>query len=542
MEKFLSNTKLFIFSKQKDILSSALILAAMIVVSRLFGFLRYRTLATYFSKEDLDIFLSAFRIPDFIFEVLVSGALTAAFIPLFIKYEKNKEELNNNISSIINFVMIGLFAFIIIFFFLADYIVPIITPGVSPANIKIITDLSKILLIGQLPILVMGYILSGIAQANKVFLITAIAPILYNLGIIMGTMMFSATLGIYGPVIGVIIGAFLFFISQVPIFFLSHFQYKFAVLKHKVLHEFTILFLPRIFAVITAQIDLTIDMSLSTLLGPGSYTIFYFAQHLQFFPVAFIGMAFGQASLPYLSDLFKEEKIDEMKKLFVDSCLQLLFLTIPIAIFFIFARTPIVRFFFGGEKFDWEGTVLTAKTMSYFALSLPLHTIFYFIVRAFYATFDTKTPFLINVLSILLNTILSLLFIFVLKLPVWSLAISFSIAISINVFILFGLFYKKVHGFNIGKLLIHTFKICMAAGISGLISYPLMKLFDLLILDTTRTINIFYLLAIIFPFFSLVYLFISWLINIEEIYILTNLIKKIRQIKRKSVEINPNIT
>ncbi|HLL61272.1 MAG TPA: murein biosynthesis integral membrane protein MurJ [Candidatus Nitrosocosmicus sp.] len=542
MVKFLSTTKRVIFARQKDILSSALILALMIVVSRLFGFLRYRTLATYFSKEELDIFLASFRLPDFVFEVLVSGALTAAFIPIFIKYEKNSKELHNNISSIINFIMLGLTAFLVVIYLLSGFIIPLITPGMSESDIDTIIKLSRVLLIGQLPILVVGHILSGVAQANKIFIITAIAPILYNLGIILGTILFAPTLGLYGPVIGVVLGSVFFLISQIPIIFITKFKYYLYSFNKKILHEFVTLFLPRFFSVITAQIDLTIDMSLSTLLGPGSYTIFFFAQHLQFFPVAFIGMAFGQASLPYLSDLYKEKKIEDLKKLFIDSCLQLLFLTVPLAIFFIFARTPIVRFFFGGEKFDWEGTVLTAKTMSYFALSIPLHTLFYFITRAFYATFDTKTPFIINVASIAVNTLLSLLFIFVFHLPVWSLAIAFSISISINVIVLFILFYKKIGTFSLKRLFFNTFKICIASGVSALLSYPIMKLFDVLILDTSRTINIFFLISIVFGIYMSVYLFLAWLINIEEIYILKSVLGKIKQTKKDNVEINTNIT
>ena len=129
--------------------------------------------------------------------------------------------------------------------------------------------------------------------------------------------------------------------------------------------------------VLVHQVDATIDLTLTSLLGAGSYTVFYLAQHLQLLPVSVIGMAYGQASLPYLSELFQEKKIDQFKKIVADSILSLFFLTIPIASFFIFARTPLVRLFFGGQKFDWAATVQTAVALSYFALSLPVHSIYY---------------------------------------------------------------------------------------------------------------------------------------------------------------------
>jgi putative peptidoglycan lipid II flippase len=536
MDKLFSSTKKIIFTKQKDILSSALILAVMIVVSRFFGFIRFRTLATYFSKEELDLFFAAFRIPDFVFEILISGALTSAFIPLFIKYEKDKDELNRKVSSIINFIMVGLFIFVILAFIFADKFVPFLTPGFSKDKIDTIIILSRILLLSQLPFLVLGNILSGIAQANKTFIITAIAPILYNLGIILGTILFVNSLWIYAPIVGVIIGGFLFFIVQVPVAFVIGFKYRFFSFDKKTFKEFFTLFLPRVLTILTTQIDLTIDLILSSLLGAGSYTIFFFGQHLSLFPVSFIGMAFGQASLPYLSDLYKENKFQEIKKIFVNSLLQLLYIIVPISLFFIFARTPIVRLFYGGEKFDWEGTVLTALTLSYFAITIPLHTIFYFINRAFYATYDTKTPFLVNFFSVFINVIFSLLFVFVFKAPIWSLAISFSISITINVILLIAFFYRKIGGFDIVKLLLNTTKIYLISFISAFISYGLMKILDKLVLDTTRTINIAILLSSVGFFFLAIYLFLSWLLNVEEVYVLSQLMVKMGEMKRKISE------
>lgn len=536
MDRLFNNTKKIIFTKQKDILSSALILSVMIVVSRFFGFIRFRTLATYFSKEELDLFFAAFRIPDFVFEILISGALTSAFIPLFIKYEKNKEELNRKVSSIVNFLMAGLAIFVIIAFIFADRLVPFLTPGFSKEKIDTIVSLSRILLVSQLPFMVLGNILSGIAQANKTFIITAIAPILYNLGIILGTILLGDSLWIYAPVMGVVIGGFMFFIVQVPVAFIIGFKYQLFSFDKKTFKEFFTLFLPRVLTILTTQIDLTIDLILASLMGAGSYTIFFFGQHLSLFPVSFIGMAFGQASLPYLSDLYKESKFHEIKKLFVDSLLQLLYLIVPISLFFIFARTPIVRLFYGGVKFDWEGTVLTALTLSYFAITIPFHTIFYFINRAFYATYDTKTPFFINFFSVLLNIIFSLYFVFVLKAPIWSLAISFSISITINVILLIIFFYKKIGGFDVHKLLLNTTKIYLISFVSAFISYGLMKILDKLVLDTTRTINIAILLTSVGFFFLSIYLFLSWLLEVEEVYVLSQLMVKMKEMKRKISE------
>ena len=104
MERLLKKTQDFIFAKQKSIFSSAVLLSFMIVLTSLSGFLRYRILAGYFNKEELDIFFASFRIPDIIFEILITGALTSTFIPIYLKYKANKKELSENISSIINLI------------------------------------------------------------------------------------------------------------------------------------------------------------------------------------------------------------------------------------------------------------------------------------------------------------------------------------------------------------------------------------------------------------------------------------------------------
>jgi putative peptidoglycan lipid II flippase len=537
MENLLRNTKKLIYKRQHDILSSALILSIMIIISRVFGLIRYRTFATFFTKEELDIFFAAFRLPDLVFEILITGALSSAFIPIYIKYKKDPKELYTNISSIINLVFLSLAVIIVIIVIFADPIVRIMTPGFTDAQVEYVVYLSRILIVGQLPFLVMGNMLSGISQANQTFMISAIAPIVYNIGIIGGTIILAPYLWLFGPVIGVVFGAFLFFIVQVPTMYILRFNYRPFTFNKKVLHEFITLFVPRTLSVITTQIDLTIDLTLSTLLGSGSYTIFYFAQHLQLFPVSFVGVAFGQASLPYISNLFKDGQIATIKKLFVDSILQLLYISIPLSLFFIFARTPIVRIIFGGRKFDWIGTNSTALTVSIFALSIPMHTIFYFITRSFYASHDTRTPFVINFMSVALNASLSYFFISYLKLGVWSLGLAFSIAVSINVIALITAFYFKIKGFDFTKLIVHTVKIYVTGFCASIAPYLLLKLMDDLLIDTARTINVLTLLTMTFLLFVLCYAFFSWLFNVEEIYMFRHIVRRFTSFKKQIEEV-----
>lgn len=537
MNKIFSTTKSFILSKQSSIFSSALILATMIIISRLFGFLRYRVLSSYFSKDQLDLFLASFRIPDLIFEVLITGTLTTSFIPIFIKYQKNRHELDENISSIINLISLFLVIFVFIAYLSLDWIIPFITPGYSQEKIKIIIDYSKLLLIWQLPCLIAGNYLTGISQSNKRFFLPALAPIVYNLAIIIYTYFFVNSLNLNAPVIGANIGALLFLLIQLPILKQAGFSYKLMLKKTVGLIEFIRIIIPRTLTVIIAQIDATIDLSLTSLLGTGAYTVFYFAQRLQLLPVSVVGIAFGQASLPYLSELFQEKKVEEFKKIVVDSILNLFFFAIPTASYLIFARTPLVRLFFGGQKFDWDATVLTAVTLSWFAVSIPFHTIYYFLTRCFYAILDSRTPFYLSVVSIFINLTLSLLMILVFKQPVWSLAISFSTAMILNVILLFIIFHRRIGQLNLKFFGLESIKIFVSSLFSSLTGYYLLKLLDGLIFDTSRTINVFFLLLTVSLVYLLLYLFLSWIFDVKEIYLISKLVTKAKEYQKKILEI-----
>lgn len=537
MDRFINKTKQIIFAQQGGIFSSALIISGMIVISGIFGFLRYRILAGYFTKEELDIFFAAFRLPDLIFEILITGALTSSFIPVFIKYQKNKEELEQHISSIFNLLLIILVMVVIVLYLSMDSLIPLITPGFKGEKLMQVILYSKILLVSQLPFLVAGNFLTGIAQAHKTFLITSVAPILYNLSVIVGTLLFASQFHLLAPILGVSVGAVLFFLIQIPIIITFEIKYRLIIKVTDGVKEFFKMIGPRILTVIITQIDATIDLSLTSLLGSGSYTIFYFAQHLQLLPVSVIGVAFGQASLPYLSEMVEQGKQDELKKIIIESLLNLFFFTVPIMIFFVFARTPLIRVFFGGEKFDWDATVQTAYTLSYFALSLPFHAVYYFLTRCFYALFDSKTPFIISLFTIALNTFLSLYFILVAKLPIWSLAISFSISVIANSTILFVILAARLKNMDIPFFIKEIIKMTLASCLASLPAYYLIKLMDNLLLDTTRTINVFVLLASSALLYFLLYLLLSWLLSIKEMYSISRLFAKAKLFQKKITEI-----
>lgn len=536
MNNFLNRTNKLFLSQQRSIFTSAFILALMILIARFFGFVRYRVFANFFTKEELDIFFASFRFPDLIFELLMTGAFTSCFIPIYVKYSNDQNKLNKNISSIINFIILLVFALISLLFIFSPLLISIIMPGFNKSRVSEVIFYTRILLVSQLPFLILGNILISIGQANRFFIMTSAAPIIYNLLTIVFVILFARTLSLDAPVFGVIFGSLFFFLSQLWVIFKTNYRYQLILQKTEGLKEFIKISIPRILTVLISQVDATIDLSLSTLLGMGNYTIFYFAQHLQLLPVSVVGISFGQAALPYLSEMVANKKYKELSENLSQSILNIIYLVLPMSLIFIFARTPLVRLFFGGEKFDWSATVQTAIALSFFAISIPFHSVYYLIVRAFYSFMDTKTPFIFSALSVLLNTIISLIFIVGFHFPVWSLAISFSLTIILNTCILFLILVKKVGIFKFKYFIKELIKIGFTGLFCSFSSFLVLKLLDKLILDTTRTISIFFLLGTVSIFFLIQYLLLSYFLNIREIYILVKLINKIKNIHKRIFE------
>jgi putative peptidoglycan lipid II flippase len=533
MNTILRKTRDFIFAQQAGIISSTILISGMLLIARVFGFARYRVLNGYFTKEQLDLFYAAFRIPDFVFEILITGALTTTFIPFYLKFARDKEKQSAITSSIINLITIAMAIMILVLFITMPWIVRLVTPGFSEDKLLEVVRLSRMLLIGQLPFLVFGNFLTGISQAHKSFFIPSLAPVLYNIGIVVVTVILAPLYGIQSTVYGVIAGSVSFFLIQLLILHKIEFHYQPVLQYLREIKEFFKMIIPRMLTVFAAQIEATIDLSLSSLLTQGSYTIFYLAQHLQLLPVSIIGMAFGQASLPYLSEMFQNKQVEEMKKIILDSFNNLFFITVPIAGFFIVNRTAMVRLVYGGAKFDWDATVLTAITMSYFCISLPFHSVYYFLTRCFYATMDTKTPFIVTVVSIAFNAILSLLVVAVFQFPVWALGLTFSITIILQVTVLFVLFVIRIDGLDLRDLFKEFTKVLIAGALASIITFDVRRVLDGLIFDTTRTINLLSLMIVSFGIMVVVYIFASWTLDSRGLYLVSRAMFRVKQIRRQ---------
>lgn len=527
--------KLFIH-KQSSVGSAAFILMLAVAFSRMLGLFRDRLLVEYFLPEELGIYFAAFRIPNMLFELMVTGVLTTAFIPVFTRLltKKGEDQALKMASTVINIGAIILVFLSIPVLLFAENVSRVLAPGFNEQQISQMAYYTRLMVVFQVFPLMIGNFMTGILQSYQMFIIPAFAPVLYNLGIIIGIVFFSSTVGLLSPVVGVVIGALLFLLIQIVPVYMMKYRHRWIVDPHvEGVKEVGSLMVPRTIGIGVAQIDTTVDLMLASLLGSKMVTIFQFAQHLQFLPVGLFGATIAQAALPTLSRASATEEKDGFRQQLVSAIHQILFFVLPFSVYFVVLRIPITRLAFGANLFDWEATVLTGVTLSAFGISLFAQAIVHVLARGFYALYDTKTPVIIGIISICVNTLLSILFILYFHLPVWSLGLSTSIASIIQCSLLLILLQKRVGKFSLHDAVFLPGKMIGAAAIMGIILFILLKLLDQLVFDTTRTINLFFLTAILGIIGLLIYVFLSWVFDVGQVYAFLRMFKKIDKIRTK---------
>lgn len=532
-----------LFQRQTNILSAAFVIMATIVLSQILGLIRQRLLVSIFGASDtLGIYLASTRIPDFLFQLIIAGALSSAFIPVFSDYlAKGRNSDAYKLGSTLLIIGLSIFSVLaIVLFIFAPYFLKLMAPGFSPDQISLMTNLMRIIIFGQM-LFILGSFLSAVLQSYNHFFIPGIASALYNFGIIVGILMFSPVLGIYSAPIGVIFGAFIFVIAQLPLVKKVGFVFKptFSFKTHGV-REVLKLMWPRSISIGIFQLGTIITVTLVSFLpSPGrSYVIFDYAQTLAFAPALLFGQAIAQAAFPVLAK--EKDRIEDFKTTFITSFNQMFYIVLPFSVLFLVLRIPIVRLVYGASQFDWDATVLTGRTLAFFSVSIFAQSLSYLVARGFYALHDTKTPLLVGTFTTFLMIGLGALFIFYYDLGVESLAAAFSIASIINVITLFVFLDRKTGGFKLGILLPSIIKTLIATIFTGFALYIPIKLLDQLVFDTTKTVNLILLTGISSLAGLSLYLFLTWLFDVKEAKMFILLFRRIgdwRQILTKSHEV-----
>lgn len=533
-----------LYSRQTSILSAASIIMTTLMLSKILGLIRDRLLAHVFSPDRIDIFWAAFRLPDLIFQIIILGALSVAFIPVFTEHfeNKGKEDAFEMARAVLNVSLVVFILITIVIYILAQPIIrSFIAPGFTLEKQLQVVGLTRIILFGQV-ILVLGSFFIGISQSFQRFIVPSLAPVFYNLGIILGVIFLSRDFGIMGAALGVVIGAFLHAAVQVPLVWSLGFRFKFPPkFFNSGVKEIMQLVSVRTIGLAAEQINETVGIALATVASIGSVTYLTFAQHLQVVPIGLFGATLAQAALPVLSSERAHGKIEEFKITMLTTLHQILFLTLPATAILIVIRIPVVRLVFGASQFNWKATVLTGATLAFLSIGLAAQAISLLLVRGFYALKDTKTPAAVSAVVVALNIGLSVYSIVILRLDVWSIGLANSISAITSAVLLFWMLHFKVGKFNLRAVLIPLIKMLMATVIMGVSLYVPIKLLDAVIFDTTRTVNLLLLTGISSVFALSVYVILVWFLKVRELDTYVELFKRFGKFqgKLKSKEILP---
>jgi putative peptidoglycan lipid II flippase len=527
---------------QNTILSAAFIISISSGISALLGVVKNRLLAGSFGiSKDLTVFYTADNIPSLIYSILIVGVVSTVFIPVFASLiHKDKEKAFHVASTVINstillFLLIGT----VIFVFAPTIIKYLALGQFTPEEVVLGANLMRIMIFAQI-ILVAGSLATSVLQSFRYFLAPALAPIVYNAGMIAGILFLSPKFGIYGPAVGVVIGAILHLLVQLPFMAKTGFKYMFRFgFGDKEFRKTLVLIPPRIISVLIAGGLQTLNSSLVLLIAKPSVVILKFANQLQGFPVNIFGFSIAAAALPTLATLTEKGHQGDFKKIFITSLHQTMFLVMPLSMILVILRVPVVRLVYGVSNFPWLATIETASVLAVFAISIFSQSANYLITRAFHSLKDTLTPVLIGLCTALLNVSISLYLITVLHYSTWSVAFSFSVTSLLDTVFLLYFLDKKVSGFETKKLLLPFVKISLATILMGFTLYFPIKLLDQVIFDTTRTINLLMLTLIAGFCGGATYLLFTKLLKVEEIDLFYKLISKLHPAKTSSVSETP---
>lgn len=521
----------FLFNTQNSILSAAFILAIASGISAVLGLVKTRLLAANFGvSNELAVFYTADRIPNLIYSVLIVGAVSTVFIPVFSGLlKKDRKEAFSVASSIINTTFLFFILAGAVIFALAPQIIRLLSVGnFSVKEIQLGTNLMRIMLASQI-LLVAGSLSTSILQSFSYFAVPALAPVFYNLGMIIGIVFMSKSFGIYGPAAGVAIGSLLHFSIQVPLLKKAGFRFSFLIkTKDENFRKMFSLMPPRIISVLLSNLTQTINNSLAILVSTSSVIFLKFADQLQTFPITLFGISMAAASLPTLSAEGTEVDKNKFKETFLTSLHQMMYLVMPMSAILLVLRVPAVRLVYGVHNFPWEATIKTAYVLAFFSIAIFAQSANYLITRAYYALKDTATPVVVNITTAIINVAISITFVTALKLGVWSVAFAYSITSLMDMAILLFLLDKKVGGFDKVRLFIPFIKIAWATAFMGIMLYIPMRFLDAFVFDTTRTINLLGLTGIAGLIGMGTYLLLTSWFKVEEIQLFYKLLRKVR--------------
>jgi putative peptidoglycan lipid II flippase len=454
---------------KRQIARAAGMVMVAFVASRALGLGREMIISRYFgTSADYDAYLAAFRLPDILFQLVAGGALGSAFIPMFTSYltRRDEEEAWRLASAVTNLVLLVLTGLAVVAALLAPQVVALIAPGFPPDQRALAAELMRLMLISPVMFGVSGIVM-GILNSHQHFLLPALAPSMYNLSIIGGAVFLSPRLGVRGLALGVVIGAGLHLIIQVPGLLRVGMRY-FPVLglRHPGVREVGHLMLPRTLGLAIVQLNFLVNTTLASNLPEGSLSALNYAFLLMLLPQGVFAQAIATVAFPTFSAQIARDEVAEMRSTLSATLRTILYLTVPASVGLYFLRGSVIQLLFQRGAFRASSTEAVAWALQFYVLGLVAHSAVEIVTRAFYAMHDTRTPVLIGGAAMGLNVILSL--VLIRPLTHGGLALANSIATTLEMIGLLVIIHRRLHGLEGRRIAVSLARIGAAAAAMGI--------------------------------------------------------------------------
>ncbi len=490
--------KLFqlVYKEVRGLHQAAYVLALFTLGSQLLALVRDRLLAHQFGAGiELDLYYTAFRIPDFLYVLFASTLSVYVLIPCIAKRmegdtSRYAQHLLSQIFSLFLIVYVGIASVAIV---CAPLIVEQFFPGFVAERDTLVL-LMRILLLQPL-LLGISSLLGVVTQIEHRFVLYAISPLIYNLGIIAGLLFLYPVFGIAGLAFGVILGALGHVLIQVPCIIRSPLKPRFLLSFNRAdIIAVCRTSLTRAVTLSLHQIVLLGLVGFASIMAVGSVSVFQFAFNLQSVPLAIIGVSYSVAAFPLLAQLYAEKKYELFGKSITIALRHIIFWSLPAMALFIVIRAQFVRVVLGSGAFDWSDTRLTAAILALFMLSLTSQAVHLLIVRALYAAGNTRLPFYVTLLSSTGALLASFYFYTVLishgatyaffeslmrlegvaGIEVLALPLGYSCALIVHSFVLLILGQKQFH-LRVSALCAPTFRSVTASLFGGYVAYAILN-------------------------------------------------------------------
>ncbi|TZE81717.1 murein biosynthesis integral membrane protein MurJ [Calorimonas adulescens] len=451
------------------------LLMVTITASRILGFIRETTVANIFGTSYVtDAFYAAFTIPDLMYYLLIGGALSSGFIPVFTSYlANNREKEGWEVASIfISVVLCLLVVVTILGIIFAPYLVPLVAYKFRGETLALTIRLTRIMFSAVMMTAIAG-LESGILNSYQEFTASAFGPIVYNIGIILGAVMLGTRFGVYGLAVGVVAGAFGNVLTQ---FFstIRHAKgfFKFNLDVHNEgFKQIIALVIPALIGLSISQINLVVNQNIASGLAEGSITALRYANRLFQLPLGIFAMAISTAFFPSMTRQASIADYKSFKSTLSLGLRSIFFITIPSGVGLIVLSKPIVRLLFKSGSFTESDVAATAFALGFYSLGLFAHSAIQVITRGYYSIKDTRTPVIIGAMAVAFNVILNLIFVRYSNLALGGIAFSFSLSGILNMVVLLYILNKRLNGIETGRILMTIIKSTVSSLVMGAAAY-----------------------------------------------------------------------